>query len=504
MAKAVKDQVYRLIKSLSKAEKRNFKLYATRAGASTDSKFIRLFAAMEQSPAVDEDRWMARTGLRTRSQLSNLKRHLYQEVLTSLRLIHIGKEIDIELREQIDFTRILYGKGHYLDALRLLERAKAKAVEHSQDLLHLEILEFQKLIEARHITRSRQVSNKMDLLLRESSERSQSVLATSELTNLVIQVQGLYIDHGHTRSYEEGLANNEFWREAMGRVTPKDTARPTFHQRVHQSQATMWFHYIQLNFTEALAAATNAYTLFTLSRQMTVKDPDLYLRCLYYVTMFAYLQGEQATLSRYRRRIETFLADDDVHYNENTHRLGAVYAKLARFNELFTLREYEAAEAFGEQLVAAYGAGDFRPNAFRWGLFRYKAAAAAFLQRNYDRATDHLNEIVNAKAGALQSDLVLNARLLNALCNFELGHNLLVDYQLTNLGRLMRRSPNTAEVHRLAVGALRRLINLPVAEHAPVYARLANDLRAARRVPFEAKALVYLDLQLWVDRKSGH
>jgi len=165
MPTAIKHQLFRLIKSLTKAEKRNFKLFATRAGATPDNKFIRLFDVIDKSKQPDDELLLKRIGI-TSGKLSNLKRHLYQQVLTSLRLIYISKEIDIELREQIDFTRILYGKGHYLDALRLLERAKDIAVKHNQDILHLEILEFQKLIEARHVTLSRQVSNKMELLLK--------------------------------------------------------------------------------------------------------------------------------------------------------------------------------------------------------------------------------------------------------------------------------------------------------------------------------------------------
>ena len=40
-------------------------------------------------------------------------------------------------REQLDFARILYGKGMYMQALKILERIKQTALEHQQDILHL-------------------------------------------------------------------------------------------------------------------------------------------------------------------------------------------------------------------------------------------------------------------------------------------------------------------------------------------------------------------------------
>jgi len=497
LSKEVKYQLWRLVKSLTKAEKRNFKLYATRAGATGSSKFIQLFDVVDRMDEPDDALAMKRMKITT-GQYSNLKRHLYQELLTSLRLIYIRKEIDIELREQIDFTRILYGKGHYLDALRTLERAKAKAVEHNQDLLHLEILEFQKLIEARHITLSRQVSNKMDLLLNESGERSHNVLNTSELFSLSIQIHGRYIELGHSRDEDGRLATREFWDSIQAKRVGRASAPNTFHQQVHRFQAGMWYHYIQLDIDTALEAAINAQTLFTLSRQMIVKDPDLYLRCLYYVAMLSYLDKDEKKAVRYVHRLQSFLDDEKIHLNENSRNIGRIYFNLSLFNIHFLQRDKELTYAHGQKLISAYNEKTFRPNNHRWGLFLYKIAASCFLVNRYDEALDHLNSIINMRSGVFREDLLINTRILHALCNFELSNYSLVDYHLTNLSRLLRRSRETAAVHRLAVSGIRRLLNLPAAERKPVYSDIRENLTLLRNQPFENKALAYLDLEEWL------
>ena len=434
----------------------------------------------------------------TSGKYSNLKRHLYQQVLTSLRLIHIDKEIDIELRQQIDFSRILYGKGLYLDALRLLERAKARAVEHNQDLLQLEIIEFQKLIEARHVTLSRQVVNKMDLLLNESAERSYSLLNTSELLNMNIQIHGRYIEHGHSRTAEEAADNEAFWSEIQTIRVDRESATTTFHQQINRFQATMWYHYIQLNLMESQEAAQNAVTLFSLSTQMTVKDPDLYMRCVYYATVLAYLNEQPATVSRARNRLTDFLEDGDVKLNENSVRIGAVYRKLGRYNELFLLERFSEAYDLSLRIAEDYASGHFRPAEHRWGLFLYKSAAAAFLVGNYSKAIDELNMVINTRSGVHREDLLISTRLLHALCNFELGHHSLVEYHLTSLSRLLRRSRESAEAHRVTVSALRKLINSPVSERTPIYHALHEELTQLRSQPFEHKALIYLDVRRWL------
>ena len=48
------DALFILLKSLERAEKRNFKLYVTRNSASTDLKIIQLFDALDKMKDYDE------------------------------------------------------------------------------------------------------------------------------------------------------------------------------------------------------------------------------------------------------------------------------------------------------------------------------------------------------------------------------------------------------------------------------------------------------------------
>ncbi len=54
MTKDQKDNLFVLVKSLSKSEKRQFKLYVGRLGVNEDSKFLMLFNILEKLPNYDE------------------------------------------------------------------------------------------------------------------------------------------------------------------------------------------------------------------------------------------------------------------------------------------------------------------------------------------------------------------------------------------------------------------------------------------------------------------
>ena len=495
MPNSVKDQLFRLIKSLTKAEKRNFKLYAKRSRANADSKFIQLFDLLDRAGAPDDAAIRERLGL-TPGQLSNLKRHLYAQCLTSLRLIYISKEIDIELREMIDFSHILYGKGLYLDALRGLERAKALAVKNNRDLLHLEILEFQKLIESRHITLSRQVENKMEFLVHESAKRSCNVLNTSELFNMNIQIHGRYIERGHSRSMREVHDNREFYRSIQTRRIDREVAAVTFHQKINRFQSSMWYHYIQLDFEEALSAATQANSTFDLERQETVKDPDLYLRTLYYVHLFCYLTGDHRRMTRYSRRLEAFL-DNNVQLNRNSCILGSTYLWLTQLNVLLAARDYAGAYARCHAIDAEIAESPNDPTESRRCLLLYKFAAACYALGKYEEALDHLIDILGRRASLLREELIINTRLLEVLCHAALGHHTVVDYNLINLNRYLRKSSATARVHRLFTSALGKMLYALPAEREQLRADLLAEVDRLATDPFEHKALLYLDVREW-------
>ncbi|MEM6878665.1 MAG: hypothetical protein AAF544_08910 [Bacteroidota bacterium] len=502
---AKKDQLWRLVKSLTKAEKRNFKMYATRAEANSNAKFVQLFDAMDRLEAPDDVLLLERLPVKNGGQLSNLKRHLYGEIMTSLRLLYINKEIDIELRQQIDYARILYGKGLYLDALRMLERSKQKAVNHNQDILHLEILEFQKLIEARHVTRSRQVKDKMDLLLNESARRSVISLQTSELINVNIQIHGYYIDNGHCRSETELEQVDQFWVQINQRRLLGPTRNETFFEKVNRFQANMWYRYIRLEFNDAQEEALNAANLFDLNQHelMGMRDPDLYLRCLYYVGVMAYLRQDEKQLARSKEKMDAFSARFHDSFNDNTIVIDTTYRELTSLNLYFLRADWPSAHQHAQRLRRKIKANKLPLPPHRLLLMSYKLAALAFARGDASSALDDLNHIIDTKMSMLGEELLLSTRILHLLCHFELGNLSLVDYHLTNVSRLLRRSPITSESQLVAIAGLRKLTRLAPTKQAEIYRETYQKLASLQPSPYEQKATAYLNLSRWLEKKIG-
>jgi hypothetical protein len=88
------DALFQLIHSLQKAEKRNFKLYIKRNSGNDDLKIVQLFDALDKMNDYDETVLFKKNPTIKKQQLSNIKAHLYREVLASLRLLESEQNID--------------------------------------------------------------------------------------------------------------------------------------------------------------------------------------------------------------------------------------------------------------------------------------------------------------------------------------------------------------------------------------------------------------------------
>src|SRR5690606_35842459 len=300
MANVKTDPLFQLIKSLSKSEKRNFKLYARRLISNEDAKFLKLFDTMDRMAAYDEHLILQRAPV-TKLQLANMKAHLYKQILISLRLKYTDIREELQLREQIDFARILYNKGLYMQSLKLLEKAKVLASQYNQDLMGLEVVEFEKLIESQHITRS--LSNRADQLATESSTLCQQIQRKNALSNLALKLYGLYLKVGYVRSEKDKAFVEAFY---SANLPSYEIEKLSFDEKLFLYQAQVWYYHIMQDFPLCYRSAQHWVDLYEEYPLMKKINTGSYLKGYHYLldTLF-YLQR----YSKFRETLDKFSED---------------------------------------------------------------------------------------------------------------------------------------------------------------------------------------------------
>lgn len=490
------DNLFRLIKTLSKSEKRSFKLYVNRVGGRETAIFIQLFDVLDKQKKYDEEEIFKKIPGIKRSQLSNQKRHLHKQLLISLRLIHISRNIDIEIREQIDFARILYGKGLFHQALKTLDRVKSIAKEAHQDILHLEIIEFEKLIESRHITRS--LENRALKLADESERRNKVVANVSELSNLALKLYGMYVKIGHIKSEKDSLLVQQFFKANVPEIELNGL---TFFEKIYLWQAHVWYYYILQNFLLHFRYASKWVDLFEEFPEMKSKDPDLYMRGLHNLLNSMFYTSYYEKFNQTLEKLESFAKKNKARFNTNSEVISFQYIYTAKINKHFM----EGSFSEGLNIVPAFEKSlkqySQHLDSHRILIFYYKIACMYFSSGDNSKAIDYLNDIINYKAGNLREDIQSYARILSLIAHYEMGHYNLLEYLVKSVYRFLTKMEELNIVQAEILRFLKRELYSDPHRLRNAFIKLKDKLLPYETHPYERRSFLYLDIISWLESK---
>lgn len=489
------DTLFQLIKSLEKSEKRNFKLYMKRNSSSEDLKSIQLFDALDKMEEYDEGQLLSKNKSIRKQQLSNAKAHLYREILASLRLIRQEENIDIQLHEQLDYARILYNKGLYLQSLKTLDRIKENARAHNQVTFLLQILFFEKTIESLHITRSMQ--DRADQLTSEVDDTNDRLQLISQLSNLSLQLYSWYIRNGVARNEKDEVAVQEFFERNMPTDLGTDLG---FYEKLYQYQSFCWYAFIRQDFLLYYRYTQKWVDLFAKEPFMLKIETSHYIKGMHNLLGAHFDLLNDQKFKETLQQFEDFSQSDIVQHNVNNRIQTFVYLYISKLNEHFidgTFTKGLELVPYIEEKLKEYW---IYLDRHRILVFYYKIACLYFGSGDYGNTIEYLNKIINWKVD-LRTDLQCYSRLLHLIAHYELGNFTLLEYLIKSVYRFMAKMENLSLVEEEIFRFLRKGFDLSPDKLKPEFGKLLEKLKTYEKNRFETRAFVYLDIISWLESK---
>lgn len=494
-----KDELFQLVKSLGKGEKRNFKLYVQRNTANAELKVILLFDALDKMEEYDEAGLLKRNPEITKLQISNLKASLYRHILASLRLLKEDDQVEMLLHEQLDNARILYNKGLYLQSLKVLERTKQVAGYYNQtEYLQLAVV-FEKKIENMFITRSMEA--RADQLAEESANLCRLMEQVNNLSNLSLQLYSWYIKHGHARNKEDENAIEHYFQLHLPPVAPRGGwANASFYERLYLYQGYCWYSFIRQDFLTYYRYAQRWVDLFETNAQMKQVENIQYLKGMHNLLGAHYDLRNAKKFFETLQKMEDFWQSPQVQNNHNYLVQTFLYFYTAKLHKHFL--EGTFTEGLGlvpeiEEKLKEYG---LYLDRHRVLVFYYKIACLFFGSGNNDQTIDYLNRIINWKMD-LRTDLQCYARLLHLIAHYELGSFDLLPYLTKSVYRFMSKMENLSGVEEAIFGFLRQSFHSPFQQIKPKLKMLLEELKQFEHNSTDARAFAYLDIISWLESK---
>lgn len=495
MSKRSNDILFQLIRSLEKAEKRHFKLFIKRNSSNEDLKIVQLFDALDKMEEYDDIKILKKIPSIQKSQLSNLKAHLYKQVMASLRLLKSADSIDLQLNEQFDYAHILYKKGLFLQSLKILEKAKETAKAHQKINFLIMALSLEKRIESLHITRSMQ--DRAESLGQEAIEAVRHIEMVTRLSNLSIQLYSYYIKHGHTRTEEDEQRIKDFMQKHL----PPDAWYETgFYERLYLFQSFCWYAFIRQDFLQYYRYAMKWVNLYEDQPMMKRVETGHYIKGLHNLLNSLFDLRIHDKFDEVLQRFEDFAETERVQHNENFRTQSFLYIAQAKINRHFlsgTFRQGLKLVPGIEEKLNEYA---LFIDPHRAMVLTYKIAVMYFGSGDYDTCIDYLQKIINDNVG-LRYDLQCYARLLHMLAHYELGNFELVEYLSRSVYRFMAKMQNLTELEEEILKFLRRSFHVSPDKTKAELEKFLQRIKKFEKNRLQTRVFVYIDMISWVESK---
>ena len=493
MTNDLTENLFSLIKSLSASEKRQFSLYVGRIGVNSDSKFLNLYKVMSRQKKYDEAEILKGTSI-SKLQLSNVKTHLYKQLLISLRLNPAHQSIPIQIREQLDFAYILYHKGLYQQSLKLLDKVKTLALNYEEKNVAYEILELEKIIESQYITRS--MNNRAETLIRQTEDLNRQNMISSKLSNLSLELYSIFLKMGYCRTEEEAQEIKDYYRKKLPEYDFKELG---FKERLWLYKASLWYSFLTQDFLGCYRYSMKWKDLFVEYEHLIPIHPVSYLKGNHYLLESLFYLNHTQLFEDTLKELEDSLRDPQIPHNDNISALSFLYVYSNKLNLKFMKGEFGNSDELVTKITQKIAKFKDRIDEHHIMVFYYKIACLYFGDGDNKKCIEFLKKIINNKSLEMREDLMCFSRILNLVAHYEAGLDYHLDRLVRSTYKFLIKMNDMHEVQKEMIKFLRNLPDVSPLEIKDEFRKLHTTLKKFEDHPYERRAFLYLDILSWLE-----
>lgn len=496
MPKVSTEHLLEVIRSLTKAEKRNFKLYAERNHKGASLLFVQVYDILERFNKYDEKLLLKKIPKLKKTQLSNIKSHLYKQILASLRRIDRKTELDITIRDQLDYSRILYNKGLYKASLALLSKTKYLAWDNGYFSSALSALEFEKFIESQYITGS--MYPKAEQITQQTADLMQKLTLTHKLSNLSLSMYAYYLQHGHIKI---GPIYDEVTQHFTSKLPDVEYKSMDFYQKLYFTQSHAWYCIMIQDFPNNYKHAKRWVDLFDEYPRKKQSETTLYIKGLHNVLSALFMNSATKKFLKHYDKLMLFEKVDQRKTTINEKSQLTLYQTIHTIHKIYLTALYSKSLKYLKPIEELINNNPYHWDNHRILVLKYKIACVYFGASKHNQAITILNLIINKNYSSIRQDIQCYARILNLAAHFNLGNETLVSYQIRSVYRFLLKMDQQEKVLQEIFKFLRKTTNILPSQLKTEFRKLRAKLRPLSKDPKERRPFIYFDIISWLDSR---
>lgn len=493
MPKSSSTELFELIKSMTKSEKRHFKLLSPHTHDESEM-YLQLFNAIEKQQIYDEKKILQEC--KRIKRLPLLKVRLYDLILKRLYMYRSAqRSSEAYLRNFLNHAQILFEKGLFGQAIKIVKRAKSIAVKNEHFWYHAELIIVElKIAQARNFKFTS--SADLEILQGEMIRVVKNYSDTQGLRILSYRAQERNKRQGYARIEE----HSEDIRKILQHPLLNSENKPSSYiGKYYFNAIPASYYFAKRDFVNAHKHTKKVIEVLESSPEKLKENINPYMNAL------ANFSTCQKNIGDYKGLEQTIKKINSLEINSPRERYAlyfyissislAFYFREAKFNEgMLLVKEIE--EKLKGEAKEYLSIGATPP------LF-YNMACIYFATQQYTEANKYLNAIINSKAPDFYSDVYCFAMILRLIIQFELGNNTLIEYMVKNTYRYLYKRNRLYEFETLLLRYIRKTLPKVKSRNDLMQSlkKLQAEIDKTLKKPSEAIVLEYFDFSSWIESK---
>ena len=456
-----KEELFTLVKSLTKSEKRYFKVFCGQSPG--NNNYLRLFAALDKQEEFDEPAIRRKfKGEKFLAQLHVTKNYLRRLILKSLRNYHAKISKDAELKAHLLNLEILFNKELYQHCMTELKRAEhlAKTFELKTGLV--EVINWKRKLE--QAIRPQNYPG-FRAVVEEQAEAIANLKNVNDYWKLAIDVSGgLFAGEGKKEVVSPLLADVQTARSLEAKVLFYNSRYVYFLQKEEQEQAVKALeelvgymegipHRLREDPAMYISSVNNlvSYYFFT-------EDIEKALQLINHSSNLYHelkIKGEKKTLLK--QILRSYNIELEIY---RTHHL--FHDNMPFILEIETFVMHNKSKM---------------PVNYRLS-FWFQFAYIHFMEKEYDAALKWINLILNHKSKDMRTDLQVQTRMLNLMTHLEQKNYFVMRYFVDSTRRFMRKVKEVKPYEKVLLQFFSRMGRVADFEWKENFLKLKKDLAA--------------------------
>lgn len=496
MSKTASSDVHELIHSLTKSEKRYFKVYCSRHSSSADNNYVQLFDFIAGQKEYNETEIFTYfDGELFLNKFSITKNRLYDQIIKSLDAFHATSSVEAQLYKQLHASSILYQKGLYQQAVKTLRSARKLAEKHE------------------HVTLLLEINQKLKQLNESCGEKCFDKTAIDKIhqrDHVYTQQLGYYALLWKTKGelFAEMNARGKVRCEAS-RESYDKLIQPLLHHDYNGDKTFdicylenhIWsaYYYATLNEEKSLTYVKKNVNLYESYPKRIQQEPNKYFAVVSNLVHLECARNNYVAAHAYLKRLKSFPKDFGITPTVDLEI--KCFSMIYSTETMLFLKQSEFAKAV--ELAEAISAGLQRfddkiaPN--RRAYLYFQMAVAFFGIGEYAKSLKWLNDLFNDTAIDEKEDIVSFAHMLNLVVHLEMQNYRLLPYSIQRAKRFLKKKNRTFKFEAFFLKYINKIlkVNSPFDEEE-LLAEAVKEIKEIKNDPFEKVAFEYFDFESWM------